>query len=89
MTESILIFSKIETMAPLGSLNSVGGVATEVNAINYVSPRSWLACSHFCLGFFFFVAHLYFTKLRVTKSLVNLNETFNELGLTQKTSEKK
>lgn len=58
MTESILIFSKIEKVAPLGSLNSVGGVATEVNAINYVSPRSWLACSHFCLGFFFFVAHL-------------------------------
>nr|AJM90117.1 PSII 43 kDa protein [Cephaleuros parasiticus] len=47
------------THAPLGSLNSVGGVATEVNAINYVSPRSWLACSHFCLGFFFFVAHLF------------------------------
>nr|YP_010261119.1 photosystem II CP43 chlorophyll apoprotein [Cephaleuros karstenii]UIB39060.1 photosystem II CP43 chlorophyll apoprotein [Cephaleuros karstenii] len=46
-------------LAPLGSLNSVGGVATEVNAINYVSPRSWLACSHFCLGFFFFVAHLF------------------------------
>ena len=38
------------THAPLGSLNSVGGVATEVNAINYVSPRSWLATSHFCLG---------------------------------------
>ena len=47
------------THAPLGSLNSVGGVATEVNAINYVSPRSWLACSHFCLGFFFFIAHLF------------------------------
>lgn len=47
------------THAPLGSLNSVGGVATEVNAINYVSPRSWLATSHFCLGFFFFVAHLF------------------------------
>uniref|UniRef100_UPI003001A20D photosystem II CP43 chlorophyll apoprotein n=1 Tax=Cephaleuros lagerheimii TaxID=2738443 RepID=UPI003001A20D len=46
------------THAPLGSLNSVGGVATEVNAINYVSPRSWLATSHFCLGWFFFVAHL-------------------------------
>ncbi|XP_022871118.1 uncharacterized protein LOC111390330 [Olea europaea var. sylvestris] len=25
----------------LGSLNSVGGVATEINAVNYVSPRSW------------------------------------------------
>jgi photosystem II CP43 chlorophyll apoprotein len=42
------------THAPLGSLNSVGGVATEINAVNFVSPRSWLACSHFCLGFFFF-----------------------------------
>ena len=30
-------------LAPLGSLNSVGGVATEMNGINYVSPRSWLA----------------------------------------------
>jgi photosystem II CP43 chlorophyll apoprotein len=47
------------THAPLGSLNSVGGVATEINAVNYVSPRSWLACSHFCLGFFFFVGHLW------------------------------
>ncbi|KAL5644930.1 hypothetical protein ACJX0J_000614 [Zea mays] len=42
------------THAPLGSLNSVGGVATEINAVNYVSPRSWLATSHFVLGFFFF-----------------------------------
>uniref|UniRef100_A0A8S0WM66 Photosystem II CP43 reaction center protein n=1 Tax=Spirodela intermedia TaxID=51605 RepID=A0A8S0WM66_SPIIN len=41
------------THAPLGSLNSVGGVATEINAVNYVSPRSWLATSHFVLGFFF------------------------------------
>merc|ERR1719207_454529 len=47
------------THAPLGSLNSVGGVATEINAVNFVSPRSWLACSHFCLGFFFFVGHLW------------------------------
>ncbi|MBA0777513.1 hypothetical protein Gotri_005526, partial [Gossypium trilobum] len=35
------------THAPLGSLNSIGGIATEINAINYVSPRSWLATSHF------------------------------------------
>ncbi|CAN6458778.1 unnamed protein product [Victoria cruziana] len=41
------------------SLNSVGGVATEINAVNYVSPRSWLATSHFVLGFFFFVGHLW------------------------------
>ena len=39
------------THAPLGSLNSVGGVATEINSINYVSPRSWLTCSHWTLGF--------------------------------------
>jgi photosystem II CP43 chlorophyll apoprotein len=37
------------THAPLGSLNSVGGVATEVNAVNFVSPRSWLTCSHWFL----------------------------------------
>nr|QIB72626.1 photosystem II 44 kDa protein [Cyperus glomeratus]QIT06810.1 photosystem II 44 kDa protein [Cyperus fuscus] len=47
------------THAPLGSLNSVGGVATEINAVNYVSPRSWLATSHFVLGFFFVVGHLW------------------------------
>ncbi|KAH0773803.1 hypothetical protein KY290_010940 [Solanum tuberosum] len=46
------------THAPLGSLNSVGGVATKINAVNFVSPRSWLATSHFVLGFFFFVGHL-------------------------------
>ncbi|CAN1869895.1 Photosystem II CP43 reaction center protein, partial [Linum perenne] len=44
---------------PNGSLNSVGGVATEINAVNYVSPRSWLATSHFVLGFFLFVGHLW------------------------------
>ena len=45
------------THAPLGSLNSVGGVATEINSVNYVSPRSWLCCSHFILSFFFLVGH--------------------------------
>lgn len=43
--------------APLGSLNSVGGVATEVNAVNFVSPRSWLTCSHWLLAFFLLVGH--------------------------------
>jgi photosystem II CP43 chlorophyll apoprotein len=47
------------THAPLGSLNSVGGVATEINSVNYVNPRSWLASFHFFMGFFFFVGHLW------------------------------
>ncbi len=47
------------THAPLGSLNSVGGVATEINSFNYVSPRAWLASFHFVMGFFFFVGHLW------------------------------
>ena len=34
------------THAPLGSLNSVGGVATEINTVNYVSSRSWLTSWH-------------------------------------------
>jgi photosystem II CP43 chlorophyll apoprotein len=25
--------------------------------VNYVSPRSWLCCSHFFLGFFFLIGH--------------------------------
>ena len=45
------------THAPLGSLNSVGGVATEINSMNYVSPRSWLTSSHWTLGYFILVGH--------------------------------
>ncbi|MBA0686482.1 hypothetical protein Goari_014082, partial [Gossypium aridum] len=36
-----------------------GGVATEINAVNFVSPRSWLATFYFVLGFFIFVGHLW------------------------------
>jgi len=49
--------SEYMTHAPLGSLNSVGGVATEINSVNYVSTRSWLTCSHWFLAFYFLVAH--------------------------------
>ncbi|MFQ6661308.1 hypothetical protein Gotur_029511, partial [Gossypium turneri] len=45
--------------AHLGSLNFLGSVATEINAVNYVSLRSWLAIFHFVLGFFIFVGHLW------------------------------
>ena len=34
-------------------------VYTRINAVNYVSPRSWLANSHFVLGFFLFVVHMW------------------------------
>ena len=47
------------THAPLASINSVGGVITEINSLNYVIPRQWLAASHFILGFFFLVGHLW------------------------------
>lgn len=52
-------FAEYMTHAPLGSLNSVGGVAKEINEVNYVSPRSWLDTSHFVLGFFLFVGYLW------------------------------
>ena len=45
------------THAPLGSLNSVGGVATEINSVNYVSPRSWLTSAHWVLAYFMLVGH--------------------------------
>ena len=45
------------THAPLGSLNSVGGVATEINSINYVSPRSFLTSWHWTLAYLILVGH--------------------------------
>ncbi|NEO87894.1 MAG: photosystem II reaction center protein CP43 [Spirulina sp. SIO3F2] len=51
--------SEYMTHAPNGSLNSVGGIITEPNSFNYVNPRAWLGTSHFVLGFFFLVGHLW------------------------------
>lgn len=47
------------THAPVGSLNSVGGLATELNSFNFVGPRTWLASAHFIFGFLFLVGHLW------------------------------
>ncbi|MEL6224989.1 MAG: photosystem II reaction center protein CP43 [Cyanobacteria bacterium J06627_8] len=47
------------THAPLASINSVGGIITEPNSVNYVNLRQWLAASHFILGFFFLIGHLW------------------------------
>jgi photosystem II CP43 chlorophyll apoprotein len=47
------------THAPNGSINSVGGLITEINGFNYMNPRAWLAAFHFIMGFFFFIGHLW------------------------------
>lgn len=65
------------THAPIGSLNSVGGIPTEVNAINFVSPRSWLTCSHWFLGFSLFVGHWWHAS-RARAAAVSI-----ELGLSR------
>ena len=54
--------SEYMTHAPLGSLNSVAGVATEINSISYLSPRSWLTCSHWILSYFILVGHWWHTR---------------------------
>ncbi|MFS8871020.1 Photosystem II reaction center protein, partial [Synechococcus sp. R5-15] len=36
-----------------------GGVATEINTVNFTSPRTWLAAHNFIFGFLFFVGHLW------------------------------
>ena len=54
--------SEYMTHAPLGSLNSVAGVATEINSMSYLSPRSWLTCSHWILAYFILVGHWWHTS---------------------------
>ncbi|ELR98439.1 photosystem II reaction center protein CP43 [Gloeocapsa sp. PCC 73106] len=51
--------SEYMTHAPNGSINSVGGIITEPNSFNFVNLRQWLAGSHFILGFFFLIGHLW------------------------------
>ena len=57
------------THAPLASLNSVGGVATEINSVNYVSPRSWLTSFHWIVGWFTLVGHWWHAGRAVTVAL--------------------
>ena len=47
------------THAPNASLNSVGGIITEPNSVNYVNLRQWLGATQFVLAFFFLVGHLW------------------------------
>ncbi|WP_421655885.1 photosystem II reaction center protein CP43 [Leptothermofonsia sp. ETS-13] len=55
----IRIAAEYMTHAPIGSLNSVGGLATEVNSFNFIGPRTWLAAFHFIMAFLFLVGHLW------------------------------
>jgi len=43
---------------PKASLNSVGGIITEPNSVNFVNIRRWLTSTQFVLAFFL-VGHLW------------------------------
>jgi photosystem II CP43 chlorophyll apoprotein len=47
------------THAPVGSINSVGGLATELNSFNFVGPRTWLTAAHFIFALLFLIGHLW------------------------------
>ena len=47
------------THAPNASINSVGGIITEPNSVNYVNLRQWLGATQFVLAFFFLIGHLW------------------------------
>merc|ERR1719498_347582 len=70
------------THAPLGSLNSVGGVATEINSVNYVSPRSWLTSSHWILSYFLLVGHWWHgsrARISALSNVRGLSRTYEPL----------
>jgi photosystem II CP43 chlorophyll apoprotein len=51
-----VVFHLSKVVVVLG-LNSVGGVATEINGINYSSPRSWLTSWDWTFAYFILVGH--------------------------------
>ncbi|THU69542.1 hypothetical protein C4D60_Mb08t15500 [Musa balbisiana] len=55
--------------------------ATEINLVNYVSPRSWLVTSQFVLRFFFFVGHLWHPGRGVYHSGITIDLDPLVLGL--------
>ncbi|KAI3950594.1 hypothetical protein MKW92_053697 [Papaver armeniacum] len=46
-------------LSRLKKTSNLGKNGLPNQCVNYVSPRSWLATSHFVLGFFLFVGHLW------------------------------
>ena len=71
------------THPPLGSLNSVGGVATEINGINYSSPRSWLTSGHWSLGYFILVGHHVFIEVKLVDARARASGAGHERGLSR------